>query len=762
MNTLRIVRLRQTAIFLALLLLGSVSGRAQAPHAAPYRAIHYDLTATLDPVGQGITARAKIEFQASEASRNVEVELHPNLRVTEVTSADGKSVPFARDDQNPLVLRVTLPQPSLVGAKVTLTFVYSGPLANEENSPVKGVRMASISPQGAYLLLPARWFPLTNFPSNRYTAVFRIQVPAEFAVVGTGKAEAPAIIPAKGNAPAQNLYTFVCNRAAGVGTFVAGNLQIVPSPAEGVSVSVYAPPAFASTAKPYGAHVARAVTAFSDLFGPLPDPDMVLAQLPDGTVRDFAAPGLLLVSQHAWDPKTGDRTIARLVAAQWWGNEVMPATPADVWLSDGLARYSEALYLEAISGKDAAAKAIDDFAVGSLMYEDAAPIAQAQRLEPYTSDYRSVVLNKGAMVYHMLRAQIGDDAFHATLKDFYAKFSGKTASTADFESLAQAKAQAAAKALAAQTPPGAAPPGGTGIAKATAGAKPGAAAALPAPAASAPSGAAAAPGKASAPPATASSALLVPAAPAPAGVPPALASGTVNLTPFFVQWLNSTGVPEFKMQYIIYRTHKGFSIFGTIKQDLETFHMPLEIRVDTEGNPEFKMVDVVGQSSSFTIDTFGRPKPGGITLDPNNNILKASTKLRVRAAIARGEELAEQGRYYDAIGQYQQALEIQKNNGLAHFRMGEAFFYQKNYQASANAFREAIDAVPDITDKWVEVWSHIYLGKIFDISGQRERAVNEYSKARQTNDDTGGAQGETEKLLAHPYKEPGAPAASQQ
>jgi predicted negative regulator of RcsB-dependent stress response len=236
----------------------------------------------------------------------------------------------------------------------------------------------------------------------------------------------------------------------------------------------------------------------------------------------------------------------------------------------------------------------------------------------------------------------------------------------------------------------------------------------------------------------------------------------VNLTPFFVQWLNSTGVPEFKMQYIIYRTHKGFSIFGTIKQDLETFHMPLEIRVDTEGNPEFKMVDVVGQSSSFTIDTFGRPKPGGITLDPNNNILKASTKLRVRAAIARGEELAEQGRYYDAIGQYQQALEIQKNNGLAHFRMGEAFFYQKNYQASANAFREAIDAVPDITDKWVEVWSHIYLGKIFDISGQRERAVNEYSKARQTNDDTGGAQGEAEKLLAHPYKEPGAPAASQQ
>jgi hypothetical protein len=39
--------------------------------------------------------------------------------------------------------------------------------------------------------------------------------------------------------------------------------------------------------------------------------------------------------------------------------------------------------------------------------------------------------------------------------------------------------------------------------------------------------------------------------------------------------------------------------------------------------------------------------------------------------------------------------------------------------------------------------------------GQRERAVNEYSKARQTNDDTGGAQQEVEQLLKKPYSEGG-------
>ena len=103
---------------------------------------------------------------------------------------------------------------------------------------------------------------------------------------------------------------------------------------------------------------------------------------------------------------------------------------------------------------------------------------------------------------------------------------------------------------------------------------------------------------------------------------------------------------------------------------------------------------------------------------------------------------------------------IQPNRPLANFRMGEAFFYQKNYQAAANAFREALQTVPEPSEKWTEVWSHIYLGKIFDMLGQRERAVNEYSKAKQTNDDTGGAQQVAEGFLKKAYSEGGTSVAS--
>ncbi len=661
-----------------------------------FRATHYVVSATLVPAEQTLQARAQVDFEAREASRNVEVELHPNLKVTGVTGADGKPAPFERAESAPLRLRVTLPEAATPGQKVTLTFDYAGPLSNEENSPVKDTRLASIGEEGSYLLLPARWFPLTNYPANRYTATFHINVPESASVVGTGKASAPAPAPPTPPAPgkkgesvarpseARMVYGFRTERPETPGTFVAGNLRVVPVNAQGMSIPVYVPAAAVESATGYGESLANILPAFSDLFGPLPQPEMAIAQLPDGTLPYYSAPGLLLIGKRQWEVRGNYRLLARVAAGQWWGNEVQPASPNDAWIADGLARYAEAMYAQQLAGQEGFNRILEECAVGTLTFEEAAPIAQAGRLEPFSSEYRSVVMNKGALVFHMLRAQMGDAAFLELLQTFYRTYAGKSARIEDFQQLAQQ--------IAEKHP------------------KPGAHAAL-------------------------------------------------NLAPFFSNWVNSTGIPEFKLEYVIYRIPKGFRIVGKIKQDLETFYMPIDVRVETEGNPETKTIELVGTESGFSIETFGRPKAGGIILDPNNQVLKSSPKLRVRALIARGEELAESGRFYDAIQEYQRALEVQKNNSLAHFRMGEAFFYQKNYQASANAFREAYAGDLDPSYKWVEVWSHIYLGKIYDLGGQRERAVNEYSKARDLADNTGGAQEEAEKYIKKPYTGDEKPAA---
>jgi tetratricopeptide (TPR) repeat protein len=477
-------------------------------------------------------------------------------------------------------------------------------------------------------------------------------------------------------APGQASYVFHCKHAGPVGTFVAGNLQLSPVQSEGFNVSVFTPPVQASSANAYAASLSHIFSYYSDAFGPLEqkedDPPLTIAQMPDGTVTGFAAPGLMLISARQWGVKPNDRLLSQLAAEQWWGERVLPATSSDVWLTDGLSRYAEAMYAEQADGTAGLHKALEDFAVGALMYEDTAPIAQAARLQTFSNEWRSVVADKGALVFHMLRTELGDDAFTALLREFYKKYEGKEASINEFEKMAGTKVPPPVK-----------------------------------------------------------------------GQPP------VNLVSFFSQWLNSTGVPEFKLEYIVYRTRKGFKVVGKIHQDLDTFRMPVEIRIDTEGNPETKKILVTGTTQPFEVDTFGRPKPNGITIDPNNNLLKSSPRLRVHALIARGEGFAEVGKYYEAIQEYQKALDTQPNNSLAHFRMGEAMFYQKNFQAGANAFRAALGG--DLDPKWTEVWSHIYIGKIYDILGQRERAVNEYSLAQHLGDDTAGAQQEANRYIQKAY-----------
>ncbi|HVZ16856.1 MAG TPA: hypothetical protein VG897_07055, partial [Terriglobales bacterium] len=172
------------------------------------------------------------------------------------------------------------------------------------------------------------------------------------------------------------------------------------------------------------------------------------------------------------------------------------------------------------------------------------------------------------------------------------------------------------------------------------------------------------------------------------------------------------------------------------------------IKVDTDGQSEDKRIEVVGTDSAFTVETFGRPRQ--ISIDPGNHVLKNSPELKLRAAILRGQGMVQQGDLAQALDQFFKALEVNKNSSLAHYRIAEVFFLQRNYQSAANAYRESLNG--DGEPRWTEVWSHIQLGKIFDITGQRERATNEYRQALQTNDNTSGAQAEARKYLQSPYE----------
>ena len=235
-----------------------------------------------------------------------------------------------------------------------------------------------------------------------------------------------------------------------------------------------------------------------------------------------------------------------------------------------------------------------------------------------------------------------------------------------------------------------------------------------------------------------------------------------QLTWFFSQWLDSTGAPEFKVKYTTYRLGgaaatqpkeektPGFRVTGEIAQDLDLFRMPVDLRIDTDGRTEDKRIEVVGTNSPFSVETFGRPRR--ISVDPDHHVLTNSSDVKLRSAILRGQAIQQQGDLSAALTEYNKALDLNKNSSLAHYRIADVFFYQRNYQSSANAYREAINGDGD--PRWTEVWSRIQLGKIFDITGQRERAVNEYRQALQTNDNTFGALEEARKYLQKAFERP--------
>jgi hypothetical protein len=115
--------------------------------------------------------------------------------------------------------------------------------------------------------------------------------------------------------------------------------------------------------------------------------------------------------------------------------------------------------------------------------------------------------------------------------------------------------------------------------------------------------------------------------------------------------------------------------------------------------------------------------------------------------------------YFEACDQkkelpdYRSELESTPRSSLANYCAAELQLQKRKYQASVNSYRLSRDGDGD--PAWTRVWSLLQIGKIFDVTGQRERAVKEYQLAIETGDNTGGAIDQAHELLEHPFEWPG-------
>jgi hypothetical protein len=461
-------------------------------------------------------------------------------------------------------------------------------------------------------------------------------------------------------------YRFNWTKPGFPGTVIAGRFVAPVSPSGSPNIKVYLGVSHQQSREALAEAALKQVDFFTTNFGAPESGRLNIVELPDDTLPAAWAPELCAILGSRTGDKSGIRLMANTIAHQWWGSEVSPATLNDAWITNGASRYAELMYLEDENGKSALKTAMTDIAASALAY-DTTPLSSAGRLSPFSPQFQSMTLDKGAMVFHMLRWEVGDAMFRKIMIGALSQYTDKPMRSSDFAKVAEAQTQ-------------------------------------------------------------------------------------MQLTPFFAQWVDGTGAPQFVNKYAVYRlgNNKGFRTIGEVQQDLDLFRMPVELRVETDGKTEMKKIDVVGSDSQFVIDTFGRPRH--ISIDPDDWLLKATPGLQVRVAILKGQQLAAQGDLAGALTEYQKALEANAQSSLADYRIGEVLFNQGNFQASANAYRDALRGDGD--PRWTEVWSHIQLGKIFDVTGQRDRAVNEYRQAVQTNDNTQGALNEARHYLQKAYQKP--------
>jgi aminopeptidase N len=618
----------------------------------------YLINADLDPAANRLSATTAVTFTALDDLNTVTFELNNGLQLTKLTDVKNTVLQSERLTTNSTV-RVTLPNPLKKGTTTTYNFEYSGSLTGSDTSPVEGIKLATVNEPISILLYAGRWFPMTGLFTNRFTAEMHIRVPSDERVVGSGVVGGPKSVPNN-----RTEYAFNWTKPGFPGTIVAGKF-LDPVSVPGINnIKIYVTEARKDAAADFVHAAARQFEFMTTTFGQPESGRINIVELPDDSVAAAWGPEVIAIAGRRIADRNSQRLLSNTLAHQWWGSEVSPATMNDAWITNGMSRYAELMYLEDSAGKTAFQTAITDVSAGALAY-DTEPLTTLGRLDPYSPQFQSMTLEKGAMVFHMLRWEMGDEAFLKFLRGLLSQYTDKGIRSANVESVAEAQSR-------------------------------------------------------------------------------------LELAPFFAQWIDGTGAPSFNNKFTVFRlgSNKGFRTVGSVSQDLDLFRMPVELRIETDGKTETRRVDVTGTESQYSVETFGRPRKIGI--DPQNWLLKSTPDLAVRVAVLRGQQQVAQGDLTAALIEYQKALDANKNSSLAAYRIGEIFFMQHNYQSAANSFRDALRG--DLDPKWVEVWSHIQLGYIFDVTGQRDRAVGEYRLAVQTNDNTQGAVNEARARMQNPYK----------
>jgi aminopeptidase N len=416
-----------------------------------WRPVHYDVALSLnDQLTEISSARTEITLEVL-ADNLTRIDLDFGEMPIDAVTLDGAPTRFER---KPDLLAVMIQPAAKRGDKLDLTISYHG-------RPKDGLVFAKDrdgNPAATGDNWPNRvhhWIPCLDHPSAKATVTFTVMAQPREQVVANGK-----FVSVVKNGNAGSLWKFDESKpipAYCMVIAISEGAKIDANEATVTPLSYYVPTKDAAYAPKGFAPAAPALAFFSQTVAPYPYEKLalIIGATRFGGMENSSAivfPSTLFeprgnspMSQRFGIPTQIERVVAHEIAHQWFGDSVTESTWADLWLSEGFATYFAGLFIEKHESETAFREYMRDAASRYFAYEKQrnAPIHDTE-----TPDLMKLLnpnnYEKGAWVLHMLREQIGDEAFFRGLRVYYNAHRDANATTED---LRRALEQSSGKSL---------------------------------------------------------------------------------------------------------------------------------------------------------------------------------------------------------------------------------------------------------------------------------------------------------------------------
>lgn len=401
-----------------LLVLAVMHGIVGAVTAMDATAVH-DLTIRLVPEKSELEGLDQIRIQRPE-NGPVHLVLSPHARIQAVR-IDGHDHPYSfnrgrltvNPDHSESTLNVDL------SLQYTCRFDDPAPVrpVNTDN-PGYGVS-GTISASGTFLLSGAGWYP--RVADARQSFLLTVDGPDETVAVTAGRRLG---IDHQGARTVSRWQ--IDNPLEGL-SLSAGPYVVEKRTLNGLTATTYFFPANQVLAPRYLEASLRHLKRYSDLFGAYPFDEFAVAEnfFPTG----YGFPGYTLMGGRVLRlPFIPETSLPHEIVHSWWGNGVLVDVASGNWC-EGLASYTADYLIKEQTSSRAAAdyrrQALRNYATLVSPTTDFPLSRFRNRTDPAT---KAVGYDKSAMVFHMLRKEVGEAAFWAALRDLYGQFRFKHAS----------------------------------------------------------------------------------------------------------------------------------------------------------------------------------------------------------------------------------------------------------------------------------------------------------------------------------------------